>query len=456
MHTEQIVEVVAAAERAVTALGDLPIDSMVATELLDTIDGIARISRLLPGAERGALARLGEMGTEAFGGGKLGLILADRLRITPADAGRRMHEAADLAPRTALNGELLPIRLPHTATAERDGDIGSGHVKVIRDFFRHLPAAVDPADRDHAEEYLADLSRRLRPDEVRRCAQRVAAHLNPDDEFSDRDRARNRYFHLKPQGVDKMRSGTFCVEPELGAYLESIFAKLAAPGMCNPDDATPVVDGIADPDASARDTRSPGQRRHDALATICRNSLSSGELGSHRGLPVTVIATATVRDLQDCTGVATTGGGSLLPMRDLIRMAGTSMPYLAIFDGHTERPLHFGRAKRLATADQRLALHATDRGCTYPACPSSGYVCETHHLREWADGGSTDIDNLAFVCPTHHRMAGTDQYRWRTSRNRAGRIQWTPPHHIDPTEHPRVNTYHREANATDSDPPAPP
>ena len=41
-------------------------------------------------------------------GGKLAPALANRLRITRAEASRRIHEAADLGERSALNGEPLP------------------------------------------------------------------------------------------------------------------------------------------------------------------------------------------------------------------------------------------------------------------------------------------------------------------------------------------------------------
>jgi hypothetical protein len=49
----------------------------------------------------------------------------------------------------------------------------------------------------------------------------------------------------------------------------------------------------------------------------------SDELGSHQGLPVTITATVNLEDLQAKTGMARTGGGTLLPVSDLIRMAGT-------------------------------------------------------------------------------------------------------------------------------------
>ena len=57
------------------------------------------------------------------------------------------------------------------------------------------------------------------------------------------------------------------------------------------------------------------------------------ELGTHRGLPVTVIATATVQQLQERTGHAVTAGGTLLPIADLIRMVSHAYHYLSLFDG---------------------------------------------------------------------------------------------------------------------------
>jgi hypothetical protein len=57
-------------------------------------------------------------------------------------------------------------------------------------------------------------------------------------------------------------------------------------------------------------------RRHRAIENrACR------DLGSHQGLPVTIIATATLDDLQNKTGIARTGGGTLLPVKDVIRLA---------------------------------------------------------------------------------------------------------------------------------------
>ena len=189
-------------------------------------------------------------------GGTLRSALADRLRITKADAGRRIADAEDLGERRALTGEPLTPRLSHTAAAQRDGLIGDGHVAVIRSFFAHLPAEVDLGTRDAAEADLAGKAGGYRPDELATYAQRIMDWLHPDGEFSDAERARKRGIMLGKQEFDGMSRLSGLVTPELRAAIESMLAKLAAPGACNPDDETPVVDATPDEDAVRRDHRS--------------------------------------------------------------------------------------------------------------------------------------------------------------------------------------------------------
>ncbi|WP_131726691.1 HNH endonuclease signature motif containing protein, partial [Mycobacteroides immunogenum] len=117
------------------------------------------------------------------------------------------------------------------------------------------------------------------------------------------------------------------------------------------------------------------------------------------------------------------GAGTRLPMRDLIRMATHAHHYLAIFDDNG-RALYLGRSKRIATPEQRLVLHARDRGCTHPGCHVPGYLCEVHHITEWAHGGPTDIDNLTFACGPHHRLLG---HGWNTRKRPDGTTEWIPP-----------------------------
>jgi hypothetical protein len=50
----------------------------------------------------------------------------------------------------------------------------------------------------------------------------------------------------------------------------------------------------------------------------------------------------------------------------------------------------------------RRALEVRDRGCRFPGCGSR--FTDGHHIRHWADGGATRLDNLILLCKTHHRL----------------------------------------------------
>ena len=63
-----------------------------------------------------------------------------------------------------------------------------------------------------------------------------------------------------------------------------------------------------------------------------------------------------VKDLESAFGKGLTGGGALLPMSDVIRLARHAHHYLAIFDrGNAIRLYH---TKRLASPGQRIVLYA--------------------------------------------------------------------------------------------------
>ncbi len=70
-------------------------------------------------------------------------------------------------------------------------------------------------------------------------------------------------------------------------------------------------------------------------------------------------------------------------------------------------------------------LHARDRGCTAPGCTVPGYLCEVHHVDEWADGGLTNIDKLTFACGAHHRLIKPGG--WKTRKRKDGSTEWLPP-----------------------------
>jgi hypothetical protein len=71
--------------------------------------------------------------------------------------------------------------------------------------------------------------------------------------------------------------------------------------------------------------------------------------------------------------------------------------------------LHVGRKTRTIPPAVRRALEARDQGCCFPGCGSR--FAEGHHVKHWADGGETKLDNLVLLCRYHHRLVHED--RWK-------------------------------------------
>ncbi|WP_155772126.1 DUF222 domain-containing protein, partial [Mycobacterium asiaticum] len=219
----------------------LSFDALTNPERLRALERLERVSRRLRSAQHGLINELGAQASKEELGGTLSVALADRLRITKAEASRRIAEAEDLGPRRTLTGQPLAPTLIATAAAQCRGLIGDGHVKVIRWFFTHLPTHVDVFTREAAEADLAGKACDFRPDQVGAYARALMALLHPDGDYSEQDRARRRFLILGKQGFDGMSRLSGLITPQLRALIEAAWAKLAAPGMAHPDDDTPRV-----------------------------------------------------------------------------------------------------------------------------------------------------------------------------------------------------------------------
>jgi hypothetical protein len=439
---EEILAAYADWEAANQKVAELSLDALTHTELLDLQHRREVVARSVPAVDHQIINRLAaEADPKALGGTNLADVLSTRLRISKGEARRRIKRAGLLGPRRAITGEALPPMLPNVAAAQARGEIGAEHLTTITGFFDDLPGHIDYQTRELAEADLARIATGLGPTQFRVAADRLALLLDQDGEPpDDAERARRRYLTFDKQGADGMSRVHGLLDPEARATIEAVFAKWAAPGMCNPADDTPCVDGEP-PDALVHgDWRSQGQRNHDALKAMGRSVLASGELGQHNGLPCTIIVSTTLKELESGRGHAATGGGTLLPMSDVIRQASQSHHYLAIFENHTDVPLYLGRSKRLASAGQRIVLHARDRGCTRPGCTAPGYWCQVHHVDGWAkDDGPTDITKVTLACGPDNRLV--EDGGWTTRIREDGRIEWIPPPHLDSGQ-TRVNDYH--------------
>ncbi|MEE4024978.1 DUF222 domain-containing protein [Gordonia sp. PKS22-38] len=368
---------------------------------------------------------------------------------------RRREQMTATARFAQLDGQRGEPKYPTLSEAFADGEVGPAHVDTAVEFLDALPHRL-PHDRQvAAEATLSGLARTHTPAEITTLGQRLLDHLDPDGELTDdSDRKRRRNLWVNRANAQQMSKLTGHLDPETRALLDTLLAVWAKPGLNNPEDPDSPSGGEddADPDAltaaAGRDHRSKAQRNHDALAALLRAVFRDGLLGtSHRGLPVQLIIKADLNDLIRESGVGVTATGSTLPIDEVIRLAADAQQYLAVFADATALPLYLGRAKRLASQAQRLMSFARPDGevCSAPDCDQPATHVEMHHaVADFADGGLTDITDLAPACPRHNRMVGPKRGQFTTGVYAdgpdAGRTWWrrnSDPH--APPNPQRVN-----------------
>jgi uncharacterized protein DUF222 len=448
----------------VSALQAASVEELSHREIVAEMSRLTTVAWTLPSVEHRLLNRLvAETEPHRLGEASWKKVLTTALRVSGRDAKHRLDQAAALGPRRAMTGEPLAPLWEATAAAQSRGAIGAEHVAVIATFHQQLPSWVDVGTRAAADAQLADLAAGLGPEALDKAAAALLMMIDQDGpEPCEKDQARHRGIALGPQQRDGTRSIRGRLDAEAGAYWEAILAKEAAPGANTPDDQSGDADdqsgggddgpsgdaddqsggGDAGPGVQGRsDSRTQAQRNHDAFKAVGRSALESGELGTHNGLPVTVIVSTTLQDLEKGAGLAVTGGGSHVSIPTMIQMAAQgAYHYLYIYDKHTRESLYLGRTKRLASAAQRIALHARERGCTRPGCIVGGYDCQVHHaVADWKNGGQTNIDDLTLGCGPDNRMI--EKTDWTTRKRKDGRTEWLPPPDLDTGQH-RTNGYH--------------
>ncbi len=195
-------------------------------------------------------------------------VLRIRWRLSTGEASRRLHEAADLAARTSLVGQPLAPLLPAVAAAQSAGLITGEHVATIRDAIKRLPSL----GRHHHRRAV-----RGRPGarRGRRRTQRAARDRRPAAVPARSGRPRTRRHrtgtqtprhHQGRKGRDAMTAASANLTPHAWAVWEVIFAKYAAPGMCNPADDRTLHLGHPQPspDRQRRPHPGPTPARRDA------------------------------------------------------------------------------------------------------------------------------------------------------------------------------------------------
>ena len=322
-------------------------------------------------------------------------VLATRMRISRAEAARRVAAAQVLGPRHAIGGEVLEPVLPACAAALADGSICAAHIKVVRATLKTASGRMSGTELADLEVSLVAAATTITPETLEIAAARVLYKLNQDGGGPDIARHK-RGITLGAQDADGLVRITGWVDAELAAYLGTVQEVWGRPGINNPDDVEPTLnpdpnpledegegqpvpagaegasdaeavpeqeEGLTDTedptgprpaedpdpnhptdfgalaDLAAGDTRTRAQRLHDAFKAVLRDALMAKNLGQHNGIPVTIVVSTTLAELEAGAGIAVTGTGTLMPMPDLIRLAEQAYHYLVVYRKHTAEPL---------------------------------------------------------------------------------------------------------------------
>jgi hypothetical protein len=153
----------------------------------------------------------------------------------------------------------------------------------------------------------------------------------------------------------------------------------------------------------AGDDRTAAQRRADALVTMAELALRSGEAPEAGGVKPHVSVLVPLATLEQRAGApAATFGFGATSSGEWARRMSCDANVSRIITGPRSEILDAGRATRCFTAAQIRAIVARDRHCRWPGCDRPPAWSEAHHIRHWADGGPTSVDNAVLLCGRHH------------------------------------------------------
>jgi hypothetical protein len=302
--------------------------------------------------------------------------------------------------------------MPLVAEALAAGEITLEHAAALA----HLAGQVTGQAGGQAlvdyEPILLDLARQAAPDKLRvACAhlrQLLAASGDDDDRAT---RARQARFLAAARTTDGMVHLQGLLDPAAG---DVVLTALRA--------ATPVP--------AQHDDRSATQRRADSLVDVCAGWLAAGDPPVGGGVRPQVQVTVSLRTLRDGPG----GSGAGAPLLGDVPVLADGQPVtpgqarrlacdaavVPVVLGGDSEPLDIGRLTRVVPVGLRRALGLRDGGCRFPGCDRPATWCDTHHLRHWADGGETSLDNLLLLCAVHHTLVHEG---WRP-HGRPGATMW--------------------------------
>jgi hypothetical protein len=140
-------------------------------------------------------------------------------------------------------------------------------------------------------------------------------------------------------------------------------------------------------------------------------ALDPAKLPIKAGAGTSLIVTMDHDKLRDGLGVGTLPNGDPISAGQTRRLS-CSAGILPAVLGTDSVVLDLGTTSRFFKRWQIIAKRITTKTCQAHGCTVPADWCEAHHGRTpWAQGGTTDLADLDFLCPFHHHRAHDPGYR---------------------------------------------
>ena len=370
--------------------------------------------------------------------------LRTRLRLT-SSVTRRVVAAAK-----AVDGR------PNLDRALIAGAVNVEQAVVIDECLTGMPAELGAEAVEKAEALLIGWAGDFDATGLRMLGARILEHVAPEVaqrvEAAALARQEARAYATRSLSIVANGDGRVRLTGWLDAEAAAVVAAALDP-LCSPRTAagtlrqpeTNVAAKAGGLPADARDRvvadeRTTGQRRADALLEVCRLVLNTGDLPVNGGDRPQLTVTVAYDSLRSELGVGTLDTGHRLTPTTTRRLACDAHILPAVL-GSEGQILDVGQSRRLITGALRRALVARDRGCAFPGCDRPPRWCDGHHIRSWAQGGPTSLDNAVLLCGHHHRSVHHSDWTIRLAHDR--HPEFLPPAYLDPARRPRRNLYHR-------------
>ncbi len=280
--------------------------------------------------------------------------------------------------------------MPEVHAALAAGELSAGHADAIA-------RAANRLDADERVELAAQAPSLVvqaagtSVDAFARHVRDLARRISRDEGLRHHEKLRSQRTVRRWMDREGMCHTQISLDPEADARLSAAFDAAVAAEKAKPDDHRTFDQLKADAFmAIVTATAAPGSRRPAELLVLI--DLETLRSGLHEA------------------GVCETYDGQSLPPATVRRLACEADIIPIVLDGE-HRVVDVGRAKRLASADQRRALRAMHQTCAAPDCPVRFGDCDIHHLQEWKQGGKTNLANLIPLCSKHHHLIHEGQWR---------------------------------------------